>query len=323
MDEFQFIKKNITSARGGSLILGAGDDCSVIDFSDSQYMVSSSDCLVEGVHFRKKDISMEELAFKSLAVNISDVVAMGATPKWVHLSFAIPPQVSEAEAKIFFSSFQKLASDNNIQLAGGDLSRSPSSIFINVHITGLVEKEYIQWRASFTESQKLCVTGSLGDSAAGLKCLIEGVQCPPLVEKHFKPPIDIEQGCWLARRNEVRGMMDLSDGLLSDIQWIGGLNIKIHLERLPLSNELKEQCESKGWDPFELALVGGEDYRLLFGCKDCEFEKLRFEYRKQFDSEIYCIGDLEPGVGETLLLKDGKPWDLNYKTFQHFNGAND
>ena len=171
MDEFSIIKNFIKTVKDDAIILGHGDDCSVIDYSENQFLIQTTDCLVEDVHFRFSNMSWSELAYKSLAVNISDIAAMGGTPRWAHMTLATSTAVEDSQLTNFFHHFYKLAESKGISLIGGDISRSPGPTFINIGLTGLVNKENIQYRHSFKEGADLCVTGNLGSSALGFFCL--------------------------------------------------------------------------------------------------------------------------------------------------------
>ncbi|MCJ8277546.1 MAG: AIR synthase-related protein [Bdellovibrionales bacterium] len=209
-----------------------------------------------------------------------------------------------------------MSEQEGISLVGGDLSSSDRDIFINVTLSGLVEKTKIKTRADFSKGQLLCVTGPLGDSGAGLKSLLTGKVEPALRDKHIRPKAYHQEGQWLAQQEGVFGMMDLSDGLLSDLQRLSG-GFEIDLESLPLSENLKEACTRNNWSAEELALSSGEDYVLFFSCLESEYESLKQQYHKHFSSEIYKIGRTSSHHG-VRFFRLGEPVEISYKAFSHF-----
>ena len=319
MNEFEFLKSHLKTTAADSIIKSVGDDCSVTKYDDHFYRIQSTDCLVEDVHFRLSTMSFAEIAYRSLAVNISDISAMGGFPQEVHLSVAVPNKVQESQLSEFFHSFQKACEENQIHLLGGDLSKSETSLFINVHISGLVKKENILFRQGLSKDSVLCVTGPLGNSAAGLYCLEnknEGFNSLKQFHKH--PPILTDLALFIGGSHKVLGMMDLSDGLLSDLNHIKNTEIKIHLEQIPLSKELVELVHQENKDPYQWALGGGEDYELLFNCLDSDFDYLRDSIKEKFNKEIYKIGELKSGENKRVFMKDNKPVKMDWPSFKHF-----
>ncbi len=319
MDEFDIISKYVPSPSPNDLlVLGRGDDCSVVDFDQTHYLVQTTDNFVEDIHFRRRHLTPEEVAYKSLAVNISDILAMGATARWCHLSMAVPADIDEPWLKRFFETFNATVEKEDLQLVGGDLSKSGSQLFINVHVSGLVLKDQIKWRSKLGDASTLFVTGFLGDSSAGFKALEDGDKQNDLIDKHKRPPILTEVSHWLAGRAEVLGMMDLSDGLLSDLKRIPSGQIEIFMEKIPHSDELKNYCELKEEDPFKFSLGGGEDYELLLSCQAEKASILSRDFEKEFGAPLFLVGKVKPGSKSITYLYEGKEKELKFSSFNHF-----
>lgn len=324
MNEFDFLTHNLRSPKASSVVQGPGDDCSIIEYNQDDFLISSTDLLVEEIHFKTSEIKPEELAYKALAVNISDIAAMGGQPYWAHLSLAVPEYFSEKNMECFFESFYELAENYKISLVGGDLSRSSSKLFINIHLSGLVKKNQIQRRSDFKKSELVCVTGSLGESSAGLYSLVNklnGESEDLLKKKHFTPPIELEKALWLAEQPSVHGMMDLSDGLLSDLKRISGIGFKMNLDKIPHSDLLLSFCKKHKFDPFQFSLAGGEDYRILFGCDENNFEELQQAFKKKFSDDFFVIGRTQSQLKIDWFL-DGEQSNIAYSHFNHFSDAN-
>lgn len=328
MNEFDFINRVIKGNPSDFADRGVGDDCSAVPWGRKHLLIQSSDLMLEGVHFSLGRISFEDLAYKALAVNISDVAAMGGRPLWVHLSLGVPSKVDETSLEAFFKSFKKEARRQGVHLVGGDLSRSTHDLVINVSISGIVKKKSVQYRHDFVKADLLCVTGSLGDSGLGLWSLQKNVEHPramALVQRHHRPPIEWTKAQFLAKHKGVYGMMDLSDGLWSDLQRLEGVDYQVRVQDIPLSLEAQEFCHDLHLNPYDFAVSGGEDYRLLFGVREKYFSQISHAFESKFGEKIFPIGYIAPKSKDqkSNYLLQGKVWQPTRKSFSHFSGAND
>ncbi len=319
MDEFSLIENFIKPISQQPVLLGRGDDCSVVELTEEICLIETTDCLVEDVHFRTRDFNFSELAYKAFAVNVSDIAAMGGRPRRAHLNLAVPASVTEDQFAAFFDSFYQVAELLGVALVGGDLSASPGPIFVNLHIAGEINKKEIKWRQGLGEPGVLCVTGPLGDSSAGFHCLENDWDEPALIKAHKRPPLEVAKGQWLAQQTAVQGMMDLSDGLASDLKRVKKGAISIESEKVPMSLQLLKFCEKRGLDPLRWSLCGGEDYRLLLNCHKDHLDSLLIGYQEQFSEPLSVIGSVEESSQSTLtFLKNQKPFAFDWTPFQHF-----
>ncbi|MCB0379575.1 MAG: thiamine-phosphate kinase, partial [Bdellovibrionales bacterium] len=316
----ELLRDVLKAPKSPQVVLGPGDDCSAVEFDDEHYLISTTDCLVEGYHFLRNHIRFCDLGYKSLAVNLSDISAMGGIPLWCHLSFAFPKSLQDSDVKQFFSGIYNLSEKLGIELLGGDLSAS-EEIFINIHLSGLVRKSNIKTRKGFSNGDILCVTGDLGDSSAGLKLLLSAQESisKKLVQKHRLPPIRSSEARHLAKWDGVTGMMDISDGLASDLLRLNHCDIEIDVDSLPLSKELVRICETMNWDPYEFAFAGGEDYELLIAIQQDSFEVIRSDFLKEFSTPLTAIGRVKAGNGHVNFLKSGHTYKQAYQPFSHFD----
>lgn len=255
--------------------VGIGDDCAVIPLSPetggapASDLLVSTDMLVEGTHFLMEDISPRQLGWKSAAVNISDIAAMGGKPIATFLSLALPKTLPEQWMQEFMEGYNGISEKYGAALLGGDTTCSPDRICINVAVLGTCPRGKARLRSAARPGDLVCVTGTLGDSAAGLKLILSGLKgaAPRLMDRHYTPTPRVEEGLALSCLPGVHAMMDISDGVGSDLRHIldeSGVGARIDTGKLPISKELQALCSEKGWDPKELALSGGEDYELLF-----------------------------------------------------------
>lgn len=289
-------------------MLGIGDDCAVIPQDGNLETLVSTDMLVEGIHFLP-DASPYELGWKSAAVNISDIAGMGGTPVGSFLSMALPRTLKDSYILDFLHGYKDLSDRYGCPLLGGDTTSSPDRLCISVTVIGSCPRGKSVKRSGALPGDLICCTGTLGDSAAGLKILLGEVRSGSgsLIRRHCSPLPRIEEGLALAQAG-VHAMMDISDGIGSDIRHIleeSGCGAVIDTRALPVSDELREFCDANGLDTRDLALEGGEDYELLF--------TLAPETEAQLKVGHSVIGRITGGSGVEWL-----GGSKDYMGFRHF-----
>ncbi len=309
-------------------VVGIGDDCAVIPWRGRKKLVVTTDMLVEGVHFLKEKISAEDLGYKSLAVNLSDIAAMGAQPLYSFLSVAIPPETEISWLDKFFRGWRKLSRDTRVLLLGGDTTGSREKIVISVAVLGMADEKNIRYRSAARPGDIIAVTGTLGDSEGGLRLILSAETSAELsksekflLRRHCRPRPHLEEGQFLATRPEVRAMMDVSDGIDSDLRRImerSGCGAEVYLEKLPVSPALKNCAQKYRWPLEEIAAAGGEDYCLLVTVDPKKFIQLAANFRGRFGRELAAIGRITPEKGRLTYLKEGKPYALRKSGFDHF-----
>ena len=279
-------------------VTGIGDDCAVIPQRSGRDTLVSTDMLIEGTHFLRADIPPFRLGWKSAAVNISDIAAMGGSPTATFLSVALPADLEAGWMEEFLRGYAELSERFGTALLGGDTTASPDRICINVAVLGECPSGSARLRSMACVGDLICVTGCLGDSAGGLKAILEGVErdadVQALIDRHYLPLPRVQEGLRLAATPGVHAMMDISDGIGSDLSHIleaSSLGAVIDVPSLPLSPALRRVCTRHGWDAFQLAAGGGEDYELLFTCTP--------ETEKVLDIPHHVIGRCTQGDGTT------------------------
>ncbi|MBP5721602.1 MAG: thiamine-phosphate kinase [Bacteroidales bacterium] len=267
----EWIRKQVKVPDG---VLGIGDDCAVLPQRDGLETLVTTDMLVEGSHFLMDDIDPYSLGWKSAAVNLSDIAGMGGKPVGTFLSVALPKGLSDSFMEGFFRGYKDLSDRFSCPLLGGDTTASPDRLCINVTVLGTCEAGRSRKRSAAQPGDLICVTGTLGDSAGGLKVILEKLEKNGeegiLRERHYRPVPKVEEGMSLAATPGVNAMMDISDGIGSDLRHIleeSCTGARVDVRSLPLSAELRTACARRGWDPVGLAAGGGEDYELLFTCR--------------------------------------------------------
>ena len=320
MGEFDLIKRYFSrKSLQNDVILSVGDDCAITSIPAGYQLAITTDTLVEGTHFLPS-ISPADLAYKSVAVNLSDLAAMGATPTWMSLALTLP-EIKEAWLAEFSQSLFAILDRYGVSLIGGDTTKGPLSITLTAQ--GFLPENQGLFRHQAKVGDWIFVSGFLGDSAAGLDLLlqnrkIENESDRYLIQRHLRPTPRVELG--LALRSFSCCSLDISDGLLADLGHIlerSQVGAEIYLENLPLSRHLCTQYEQTQAEKF--ALTGGEDYELCFTVSEEKREEMEQVLRSQ-GIKVTCIGQILPATSGLNLLKNGKKMALpTHIGFDHFS----
>lgn len=301
--------------------LGIGDDCALLTVAEKQLLAVSTDTLVEGIHFLKT-IDPADLGYKALAVNLSDLAAMGADPAWVSLALTLP-EVNTEWLEAFSDSLFEQLNYYGMQLIGGDTTRGPLSMTLTIQ--GLIPADRALTRGGASVGDWIFVTGSLGDSAAGLALLLEQLTVDnaehrdTLLQRHLRPSPRILQG--QALRGLATSAIDISDGLISDLKHVltaSGCGARIDLDALPLSEALLGSVD--GDQALKWALTGGEDYELCFTVPEINRGALDVAL-SHLGVDFTCVGQMAPLSEGITFLRSGEPVELDWRGFDHFSAG--
>ena len=288
-----------------------GDDCTLLPIGGDEALVVTSDMLVEDVHFVREATSAEELGRKALAVNLSDVAAMGLPAVATLLSVALPANAGEEWARGFIKGYHTLSKEQGVALVGGDTTASKDKIVINVVAVGRGLLSNVKRRSAAKIGDAIYVGGQLGASALGLKDILVGEYDTPNAVQHRQPVAQSQEGVWLGGRAEVHAMMDLSDGLASDLCHIlhaSHCAAEIFIENIPAVD-----------GDVESAVCGGEDYKLLFTVANDMVEDFERDFEAQFGCRPYRIGRITESVKpEIIWLNKGERITPQWRGFTHF-----
>lgn len=336
MNERQLIAY-ITALAGPTsqgIVKGIGDDCAVIQKDDQRVWLLTMDTLVEGVHFDPSFHPPGKLGRKAVAVNVSDIGAMGGTPLFILLSVGMPKGFDSSWFRAFARGLTDSCREYGCQLIGGDTVASPSGFTCSLTVIGEAEANKVVYRSGARSGDTIWVSGSLGFSAAGLSLLRQGIQpdnqqWQTFCEQHLNPKARVELGQRLGASGLVGAMMDLSDGLATDLAHLckqSGVGAQIMADLLPGLGALGEVADLLGVHPQDLALSGGEDYELVFTAHPNADERLR-DIGCQCNLQLTPVGTIVPGTGVTLIrtLPDGRyeKSAIAYQGFDHFADRED
>lgn len=306
------------------LLTGIGDDCAVIAPPPGEQLLVTSDLLAENIHFRRNWTDLVSLGRKCASVNLSDLAAMGATPRFLFLALALPADLETDSLDAFFSGFLAACGEHGAVLAGGDTCASDAGLTVSVTALGSAPTGQAVLRSGARPGDSLYVSGTLGDSSLALQQLLTGQTPEPfLLKRHLDPTARVGLGCALARNRLATAMIDLSDGLLADLGHLlaaSGVGARIDTDLLPLSPPFAAASASTP-ALADLALTGGEDYELLFTAP-ADAEPALHAAAADSGTAVSRIGEIHPGTSGLQLVSAGSVRSLPKKQgYKHFAGG--
>jgi thiamine-monophosphate kinase len=324
-------------ATGRSVLIGIGDDAAILRPPSGDLFLLTTDLLAEGVHFDLTTATFEAIGYKAAVANLSDIAAMGGIPRYLLVSLAIPSGHTQAEIRRLYRGMISAGRPHRVELIGGDTSSSRQGLFINLTLAGTAKPDHILTRGGARVGDLLYVTGTLGDSLAGLQ-LLTGAQGRPvragtslskearryLVERHLQPTPRLAVGQLLAKHRLATSAIDLSDGLSGDLTHIckqSRVGAEVDMLTLPLSPACLDYAEAYRKNPFELALAGGEDYELLITVSPKNKTKVE-RLARSFGCRLSRIGRIRSRKrGLTVIGPDGSSHKLAITSYRHFEAT--
>ena len=295
------------------VVVGIGDDAAVLEPERNALEVITTDCQVEGVHFDRSFVGADDIGYKSLAVNLSDLAAMGAVPRAALLSLILPASMHVAAVDALLEGMIALAERARISIVGGNIARSPGPLVVDVTVTGSVHRRRILTRAGARAGDELYVTGALGGAAAGLRALSAGRRSDTAahqsITRYLRPEPRTRFGAMLGRNQAASACIDLSDGLADGVRQIcaaSGIGAIIDVEALPIADGAT----------LPDALGGGEDYELLFAVSPRRRSRLRSVGRLVKGLAVTRIGRLT--ADRAMLLSRNGATEVLPAGFAHF-----
>ncbi len=305
MDEFSFIKWiRSGQKKDKDISIGIGDDCSSIKVNKDKLYLVTTDMLVQDTHFELKKNKPGEIGRKSIACSISDIAAMGCTAKYAVISICFPAKTGTRFAKELYRGMKEEADEYDIKIIGGDVVSSKKLLVINVAMLGENSGVKPVTRSNARAGDAIMVTGTLGGS---------------ILKKHatFKPRL--KEGLMLNKKFKVNSMIDISDGLLSDLNHIldeSKVGAVLYEDKIPVSVDAKKLSRKTGLGPLHHALNDGEDYELLFTLSDKESERLLSS--GQLSIRVSKIGHIKKPGGITIRDSNGKLRKIKPMGYEHF-----
>ena len=317
-----------------TIVSGIADDAAVYRTGDDRVHVLTTDTLVEGVHFDRAFMPLEHLGFKALSVNVSDVVAMNATPRYATVSIGIPQNISVEMVTTIYEGLKQACDAYDMHIVGGDTNAS-HGLSLSISVVGAADEDDVVYRKGAQVGDKICVTGDIGSSYAGLKVLLRNRERlqeqeddfePNLdpfsyvIRRHLAPPAQLKAiQDWAAAGVRPNAMIDISDGLASEAHHVSeasGVGMQLYEPALPVSVETRNTATEFGEDVTVYALFGGEDYELMFTIPEAKVDAL--------DAQTFSvIGEVteldDPAERVRFQQADGENVPLQPGGFDHFD----
>ena len=319
--------KFTTSKKYNDIILGNGDDAAVIDAGGEKCWVLSTDIQMEDVHFSLKTSSSEDIANKIMAVNMSDIAAMGATPRFGLLSLGLSNQNLKIDTflKDFGEEMKSICNRIEVVLLGGNVSSTEGPMFIDLFMIGEAEKDKLVKRSGAKIGDRILVTGELGTAAGGHFVLsnpevsVKKIERDFLINKQIRPEARVHAGNFIGKNKYASSMIDISDSLLGDLAHIcnaSKVGAVVDAKSIYISPELENLGKKSQVDPLDLAFYGGEDYELLMTASKSDAEKIQEYIRYTLKLALTDIGEIvsiDKGIkidtGSNLHEAKIKRWD--------------
>lgn len=321
LGEFGLIERIRQAGDPSAAVIGIGDDCAALAIPAGELLLTSTDLLIEEIHFRSAWTDYYDLGCKAVAVNVSDVAAMGGTPQAIYLGLGASPEVPVEQLEKLLAGVRDEARRYGAELLGGDTCRSPETLMLGVTVQGHVPAAQLVRRSGAQAGDQIWVSGELGDSALALRYLQRGEEPPSAIAcRHHRPHARVRLGRILAERGLAKAMIDVSDGVIADLGHVlraSDLGGVVEVEKLPQS---KEFCRHVQQQPqaLELALRGGEDYELLFCCAG-EHEAELLALAVELDLRLTPIGQIKSAPGLEIVGLEAAGVTLAAQGFDHFS----
>ena len=312
LGEFELITRlTLGLPQSPHVLLGVGDDAAVLAIDGEEMLVATCDAQVEDTHFRLRNIDPHDLGRRVLAVNLSDIAAMGAKPRFALVSLLLPPTLDTAILDDLYAGLREEAAKFDVAIVGGNIARNTERLIIDITLLGTGYRDHLLQRKNARVGDAVIVTGTIGLAAAGLLLLEDHQLASKVAPVHQAralaaqrtPTPRIEAGQWLASHNIITAI-DVSDGLVGDLLHIcqaSAVSISIEADVLPVHPEVISIAQLAGHDPLEFALFGGEDYELLFTAPIDRAKILIHELFIETGIRATIIGNVAKGSGLTLL----------------------
>lgn len=309
-----------------NVIKGIGDDTAVLKQSEDKLLLMTTDMLLEDIHFSLKYGTCHAAGWKALAVNISDIAAMGGTPTYAVVALAVPPEAVVGEVEDLYAGIGDCAREYGVDVVGGDTVKSTGGLAINITLLGSVESDRVIYRAGAASGDLIMVSGNLGNSAAGLYVFnngingISGEMAKEVKHAHLYPSARLKVGQALGRSGLITSMNDISDGLASEILEIceaSGTGCELFNDKIPISEATAKVAENAEIDPVEWALYGGEDFELVFTVNQQKVEQVK-EILKETGCSPVVIGSILPKTKGCSLIHKGERVALKSDGYNHF-----
>jgi thiamine-monophosphate kinase len=313
---------------GPNVVVGIGDDVAVLEGSAESVWLATCDVQVEGAHFLRDSIPPKRLGRKALAINLSDIASVGGIPRFALVSLGLPGDLEVGFVDELYAGLREEGERYGVEIVGGNVSKSRLGMFIDVFLLGETLRENVVLRSGAKPGDRIMVTGSLGDAAAGVALLLDSnlktdeSYAAAAAERQYSPIPRVKEGALIGALRQATSMIDVSDGVAGDLGHIcekSHVSARLEAARLPVRAENRELARAARGDEWHFALHGGEDYELLITAPPGRAERLAQRITAETGTPVTTIGEvLPPEQPFQLVLLDGKTISLGALGWDHF-----
>ncbi|MFW6135925.1 MAG: thiamine-phosphate kinase [Chloroflexota bacterium] len=330
LGEFPLIDRvaEIVAVERADVLVGIGDDVAVLADGE-ELILATVDSQVEGVHFLRHVTTPRQLGRRALAINLSDIAAMGGRPQYALVSLALPSDTDVAWVEELYRGLREEGDRSGTAIIGGNMASSPERAFIDVCVLGRVRRHHLMLRSGAQPGDQVLVTGNLGDAAAGLAVALDpdlpvaASQREALLSRYLTPTPRLAEAAVIARSGAATAMIDVSDGLSSDVGHIcdrSQVGVRLWAERLPISSAARRVARLNDEPAWRLSLGASDDYELCFTAPPEATDALIADVREETGTSVTRIGQIvPPQEGRSLILEDGGEIALEAAGWQHFS----
>jgi thiamine-monophosphate kinase len=320
------LQQRLAASGGPHVVRGIGDDCAVLRPAAGMDLLVTTDTQEEGVHFRRDWATPQDIGWRCLAVNVSDIAAMGGMPLGAVIALSLPPTLEVAFVEALYDGLYELATAYDCPIVGGNISKTAGGVSVTITVLGEVPHGQSLCRSGAQAGDEIWVTGDLGGAKAGLEALLHpqavaGLPTTAVLHRYRRPRPRLREAQYLRQHGTLHSLLDLSDGLSSDLAHIceeSRVGARLEAACIPISVEVRRVAQALHADPLAFALHGGEDFELCFTAPPAALAAVQQAFAAQFGCPLVRIGTIEPGVGITLGSPDGTHQTLSTHGYDHF-----
>jgi thiamine-monophosphate kinase len=320
--------RQIIAVERADIVAGIGDDVAVLDVGRRELLLATVDCQIDGVHFLRREATAAQIGRRALAINLSDVAAMGGSPEHALISLSLPPDTEVEWVEELYRGFREEAQRSGTAIIGGNMARSPGGLQIHITVLGRVLREHLLLRSGARVGDRVLVTGAIGESAAGLALVLDPSLDLPAPDRErvlarYKTPTPrLPEAEAIAQLRVATAMLDISDGFSNDVGLIcqqSGTGVRIDAVRLPIPEAVRRVALLRGQDAVDFAIQGGEDFELLFTAPEAAVPAIVAAVREATGTAVTVVGEMvDAALGRRLVVGDGSERRLEPRGWDHF-----
>jgi thiamine-monophosphate kinase len=320
------LQSRLQGVQNPQIIQGVGDDCAVLRPSVGMELLLTTDTQEEGVHFRRDWAPPEDIGWRCLAVNVSDIAAMGGRPLGAVVALSLPAALDVAFVDAFYDGMLALAERYDCPVIGGNISQRADNLSVTISVLGEVACGRSVYRSGARVGDEIWVTGTLGSAKAGLEVLrhpdaVAGLRTADVLTRYRRPCPRLQEAQYLCQQAGLHSLLDISDGLSSDLWHIceaSGVGARLEAACIPMAEEVRQVATALRVDPLLFALHGGEDFELCMTAPPGKIAALQSDFERRFSCSLVRVGSIRAGPDVILALPDGTQHPLGAQGYDHF-----